>query len=48
MRALLVRLPDVIVVGLGEWPEWLRVLGEAASHVSDETGAAHPKSRGET
>jgi hypothetical protein len=26
MCALLVGLPDVTVVGVGEWPEWLRIV----------------------
>ena len=25
MCALLIGLPDVVVVGVGEWPKWLRV-----------------------
>jgi hypothetical protein len=28
MCALLVGLPDVVVVGVAEWPNWLRVLIE--------------------
>ena len=26
MCALLVGLPDVSVVGVGEWPQWLRIV----------------------
>ena len=26
MCALLVGLPDVVVVGVGEWPQWLRIV----------------------
>ena len=29
MCALLVGLPDVVVIGVGDWPHWLRVVIEA-------------------
>jgi hypothetical protein len=31
MCALLVGLPDVNVIGVGEWPAWLRVVIEAGA-----------------